>query len=409
MQQLLLHRAPFVIPVCEPVISDGAVLVNGQTIRAVGPFAELKKTHPHAAIIDHSDCALTPALVNAHIHLELSHLPIPMEIPEVAGFVEWIPALLERRSRLGDTGTNVDEAARKTLARLHAQGVAVIGDIGNTDTAARLKDSFPGLLIPFLEFLGSSDSMCASVQNQVADLDPSVLCTAHAPYTTNGALITFLKERAARNNHPFPIHTAEPDSEQEMLSHGRGRLCEFLQKLGFVATPFPPPALGLPPGSVTYLDSLGILDERTICVHAVHVSDAEIELLARTKTKVCLCPGSNRYLQTGTAPVPRMLKHGILPGLGTDSAASNPELSIWREMRLTAEDHPGIDPARIFAMATQGGAEALQADRNYGTLAPGKTAEFLAIPLREQVASPDDLYQYLVCQNHQIKPHRVDA
>ena len=84
-----------------------------------------------------------------------------------------------------------------------------------------------------------------------------------------------------------------------------------------------------------------------------------MDLLAETKSKVCLCPGSNRYLGAGTAPVENYLRRGILPALGTDSLTSNPVLSLWREMRLLAEEHPAVDPADILRMATLGGAEAL--------------------------------------------------
>ena len=81
-----------------------------------------------------------------------------------------------------------------------------------------------------------------------------------------------------------------------------------------------------------YLDSLGVLDSNTLCVHAVHVSKAEIVTLAEKKVRVCLCPGSNRFLGVGKAPVTEFLAHGILPALGTDSRASNTRLSMWREM-----------------------------------------------------------------------------
>jgi cytosine/adenosine deaminase-related metal-dependent hydrolase len=139
------------------------------------------------------------------------------------------------------------------------------------------------------------------------------------------------------------------------------------------------------------------------------VSDKEIELLQKTGSRVCLCPGSNRYLGVGRAPVTKYLQAGIIPGLGTDSLASNPELSIWREMRILAEDHPGIDVSDILTMATLGGAMALGLEQQAGTLAPGRVAEFLAVPLPDTVGSGTDVQDYLVRTGAGIHPEWISC
>jgi cytosine/adenosine deaminase-related metal-dependent hydrolase len=124
-----------------------------------------------------------------------------------------------------------------------------------------------------------------------------------------------------------------------------------------------------------------------------------MDLLAKTKAKVCLCPGSNRYLSVGTAPVENYLRRGILPALGTDSLTSNPELSLWQEMRLLAEEHPSVDPTDILCMATLGGAEALGLDGQLGSLEPGKTAAFLTVNLTESIRKTTSLSEYVVHQS----------
>ena len=128
--------------------------------------------------------------------------------------------------------------------------------------------------------------------------------------------------------------------------------------------------------------------------------------MAGTGVKVCLCPGSNRFLGVGSAPVERYLAQGILPALGTDSLASNPELSLWREMRLLAEASDAPDPSVIFAMATLGGAQALHLDAHLGSLEPGKEADVLAVPLAEPAATPEALMQALV-NRHALSPHAL--
>jgi cytosine/adenosine deaminase-related metal-dependent hydrolase len=160
---------------------------------------------------------------------------------------------------------------------------------------------------------------------------------------------------------------------------------------------------------VQYLHQLGILDEKTLCVHCIHVSDNEIELLAQTGSWVCLCPGSNRYLGVGKAPVAKYLQSGILPALGTDSLASNPEISIWREMQLLAEDHCAVEHAVILAMATVAGAAALNLDVETGTLEPGKRADFLAVPLPNTVQNAAEVYAYLVTTGSSIQPEWITS
>jgi aminodeoxyfutalosine deaminase len=400
----ILHRAPWIVRVTGPVIADGAIAVASGRIIDVGPAGELRKKYSGAPIRDHGNCALTPSLINAHIHLELSHLHIPHCRQTVAGFTDWVATLLDLRRQFGTTGGDVEAAARQVMLDQHRSGVIALGDIGNTDLGLRLSREFPGALLPFREFLGRSATTRRAVLGQVDLEADDRLFTAHAPYSTHAELIRSLKSRARRLGHPFPIHVAEPSSERDMLSRGTGELHSFLKDRGLIDDSYRPPAGMDNYGSVRYLQGLEILDKRTICVHCIHVSPEEIGILAETGTKVCLCPGSNRYIQVGIAPAQLFLQHGILPALGTDSQASNPELSIWREMRILHEINPDIDPADIFAMATLGGASALGLENRYGSLAPEKSAQFLAVPLTEKIVSTRNLYEYLVGGNLDIQP-----
>jgi cytosine/adenosine deaminase-related metal-dependent hydrolase len=174
-----------------------------------------------------------------------------------------------------------------------------------------------------------------------------------------------------------------------------------------VENSYTPPAEHNNQGSVYYLNSLGVLDKQTICVHCIHVSREEVKILADTGTKVCLCPGSNRYLNVGKAPVQLFLDHNILPALGTDSQASNPRLSIWREMRLLKQDNPDINSADILTMATLGGATALGLTRDFGTFDKGKKSKFLAVQLVHAINTPDTLIEFLVTGNKGIIPEWI--
>ena len=403
---LRLHLAPWVVPVCGPILADAGVALAGAKIVAVATRQRLQQLYPQAEVVAHPASALTPALVNGHIHLELSHLDQLAKTPPTERFTEWISRLLLLRDTLGATGPAAHQAAQQVAGQQYRSGVSVLADIGNTAIGRTLAASFPGLLFPFKEYLGLAECTLEKNLQRLQQEPEEVLCSGHAPYSTHARLLQQLKARAAALGQVFPIHTAEPAAEREMLRQGRGELVDFVRQRGFWDGSFVPLTTGQG-GSIHYLRALGLLDSQTLCVHAVHVAPEEMRLMAGEGVKVCLCPGSNQYLRTGMAPVPQFLEHGLLPALGTDSLASNPELSLWREMQILAHQHPGIGHEAIFAMATRNGAEALGLGSRLGTLEPGKAADLLVVPLPSAVRTAAQVYEHLVCFGSAMTPTRI--
>jgi len=358
---------------------------------AAGPWSEVGR--PGCRVVEYPDHVLLPGLVNAHVHLELSHLAHLAREP-VGSFTGWVRRLVTERDHRGYVGPEVRRAARCLLEEQAAQGVVVLADIGNTGLGRELAPDYPGLLMPFLEFLGLREKACREALAKLAGLAEDVLVTGHAPYTTHPRLLTALKARSRARGAPFPIHVAEPRSEQELLARGQGELVRFLEERSFYCSCFRLPGIDIL-GSVQYLHALGVLDRQTLCVHGVHVQPAEMKLLRQTGASVCLCPGSNRFLGVGRAPVAAYLEQGITLALGTDSAASCPRVSLWSEMALLAREHPGVTDEDILVMATLGGARALEVDDRYGCLAPGRRARFLAVRI-PSCGDGSQVFRYLV-------------
>ncbi len=404
--QLTIHRAPWLLPISHPPIANGGLVVRAGRIVEIGSFKQVNRSYSGAEIVDHPDTVLMPGLVNAHTHLELSHLAYLSQEPAPAIFTGWISHMLAERAKINADKKSIQDAARTVLAQQQNLGVVAIADISNTGFIQELSSKFQGSLLCLKEYLGLRTSELATALDTLKeDADhPDICCTAHAPYSTHLDLLRALKNRATRLGQIFSIHTAESLAEHDMISQSTGEMREFLEQRGFWESSFRPTG-SYSKGSVSYLHQHGLLDRRTLCVHCIHVTDQEINLLAETEAKVCLCPGSNRYLGVGTAPVASYLRRGILPALGTDSLTSNPELSIWREMRLLAEEHLGIDPANILRMATLGGAEALGMSEQLGSLEVGKKAALLAINITSSVQRTVSLAEYLV--HHPIKKKSV--
>jgi cytosine/adenosine deaminase-related metal-dependent hydrolase len=388
---MILHRAPFVVPVSRPLIVDGGVLVDRGIIQAVGRFSELR---PGAAlVVDHAGTIITPPLVNCHCHLELAHLAELGQGPVPENFTGWVRELVQARLEKNDA--DYLRSARGQLAALEDSGVGLLADIGNLAGSAAIGGKGKTRVIFLRELLGLSQA-AAQENIRLSAREATTDFTAHAPYSCAAWLIKELKDRAGLRKQIFSIHAAESLDEQRFLADAGGPLRDFVEDKGVWDNSFRPPGCG----SIEYLDRLGVLDDKTLCVHCVQVSKAETELLAASRARVCLCPGSNEFFGLNRAPVGEFLELGIRPGLGTDSLASNRQSSIWEEMRILRQQHPALDPAHVFAMATRNGARALGVD-NYGVLEPGAAAAMLAVSRENGL--PAEIFEFLTTTGKNIK------
>jgi cytosine/adenosine deaminase-related metal-dependent hydrolase len=387
-----LYRAPFVVTGNGPVIADGAVLTENGLVAAVGSYAELKDVD--AQLAEYDGHVITPPLVNCHAHLELSYLAgLTGDSPTPGDMTGWIRGLLAARAAHDDVAAQND-ASLMALARLYAGGCRVVADIGNRVESALIGGGFKTEVLFFLELLGLCGPSEASALATLAGIEADVRCTPHAPYSAGPALIRALKKRAG--GRLFPMHVAESAQEIDFLRTGHGPFADFLAERGVEVAAFAPPGMG----AVRYLDSLGVLDEQTLCVHAVHIDEEEISLLATRRAAVCLCPGSNRFMGVGVAPVHTMLAHGIPLVLGTDSLASNPHLSLWREMQILRQDHPDLSPEAVFAMASVNGARILGVGHRLGVVAPGVSSSLLAV--RCPAKNRAEVFEYLTSAGTEI-------
>ena len=145
-----------------------------------------------------------------------------------------------------------------------------------------------------------------------------------------------------------------------------------------------------------YLHRLGLLNSRLLAVHAVQTTKKDIGLIHKCRTPIAHCPRSNKETGVGRMDLKKFLDAGITVGLGTDSLASSPSLSMWDEMRYAYRIHhrDGVTPKDIFSLATIGGAKALGLDKDIGTLERGKRADIIAVPLPKK--NTGDIYSDLL-------------
>ena len=388
-----IFRAPWVVPVSSSVITDGAVVVDQDSIIAVGSFPDVSSKFSDIPITICSG-VLLPALVNAHIHLDLSAYGTISQDSNDSTMCDWIKKLLQERIHLHFSEEVLKTAAEKILQDQYDAGVELLLDINNNSLGSF--DSCPVEIVSLSEMLGPSKVATEATKSAIQNLPASQPVTGHAPYSTSPELLKYIKIRCQNRDQLFSLHLAENPDEALLLTKGRGCFSRFLKELGGWDDSFP--VHGIDSMSVVeYLHELGIFDERTLCVHCVHLTEEDIRIISDSGAHICLCPASNRFLSVGTAPLELFLQYKILPALGTDSIASNPNPDMWNEMALLRESHPDVSPEIIFSMATLGGAQAMHRDDDFGTLAPGRKACILHVQdaCYEKSGCPEQLLDQL--------------
>jgi cytosine/adenosine deaminase-related metal-dependent hydrolase len=387
----------WVLPVDGPPVRAGRVVVKGGRIVRVEPHGDASSGGP---IRDLGPGVLLPGLVNAHCHLELSHLHGAAPLGE--GFVPWVEGLVTARPRFSD-----EEAARATasaLASLEERGTAAVGDVSNRLVHLDLLAASTLRAVVFLEVLAwdparaeetgrwIDDQLSAAHEEERVD----VRLAAHAPHSVSPALLRHLVARGGLG----ALHLAESPEEVRFLESGDGPWAAFLARRGLGDVPFRPP--GTSP--VQYADSLGLLHSGLLAAHGVQLDAADREILARRGVSVVLCPRSNRNLGVGQADVPSLLAAGVPLCLGTDSLASVDTLEVLDDAVLLSRQFPDLDPTVIVRLATAGGAEALGFDE-LGTLAPGKAA---VLAFAAAATPPEDPHAFLLSGEARLRRVEVE-
>ncbi len=330
---------------------------------------------------DLGEVCLAPACVNAHTHLQLSHLRGRTVWRK--GFVAWITNLIPLLAEPVDA-----DAIEDACADVAATGTGYVGDIsGSLQNGLALTDKScreAGLNARhFCEWFGFASSAsdakspwparCREDITDNPDLQARCAPAAHALYSTAPETLRAARRHCAQTGSVFTFHLAESPEETQLLTTGEGLLRDVYE--GRVL-PENWRAPGLRP--LDYAEQLQLLGTGVLAVHGVQLRHKEIRRLAESGTALCLCPRSNYNLGLGDPPVNDLLENGVLLCLGTDSLASNADLDVRREA-LALREEMDVPPEALIRMLTINGAAALGIE-NAGQLTPGFPAAFCALP-----------------------------
>ncbi|MFM2094920.1 MAG: hypothetical protein RIS70_2044 [Planctomycetota bacterium] len=380
-------RARWIVSMAGPPLRDHYISLAGGRIAAVSSRVE------GGEIIDLGDVALLPSLLNAHTHLEFSDLAAPLRQPDSAAetrpaFADWIRAVIQhRRNQREARFDTLVEAPPLAAIRQGQQeslrcGCTFLGEIASDATAAPWVAHVEG--VRFFEILGldpaRQNMLLAAARDYLGNpRNPGWYAglSPHAPYTVGFELLSKLVDVAVKMHAPMAMHLAETPEELELLQSQSGRLLDTLRRLDA----WHPTAI---PRGITPSDYLRQLARapRSLVIHGNYLDASDWSLLAsQSQMSVVYCPRTYASFHPVGYPLAAMLAAGVRVVVGTDSRASNPDLSVMRELQQVARFHPEIPPETVLSMATSRAADALGVTADRGSIAPGKIAHLAVVVL----------------------------
>ena len=320
--------------------------------------------------------ALVPGFVNAHCHVELSHLYKKFRKGTgMAGFIDQINELRDWAGKEAKTAL-----VKEWMDKMWADGVSAMADISNDDSSFDVKKSHNMYTRTFLEVFGSEPEMCEGVMadvtalNKVADeagIDAAP--TPHSCYTMSPQLLS-ASAAAGLEKGFISYHSQESQEEEDLLRSGSGAMYENRKRSGMST----PPVTG--ESSLKYfIDRLADAapapyDQHILLVHNVCLAQEDIEAAKKVMNNVywVVCPLSNIFIHNALPPIPLMRENGLAIAVGTDSLSSNDDLSVIKEIACLHENFPEVPMGEIFTWASLNGARFLSKEDVFGTLTAGK-------------------------------------
>lgn len=320
--------------------------------------------------------ALVPGFVNAHCHLELSHLHKKFRKGTgMAGFIDQINALRDWAS--DDVKT---ELVREWMDKLWKDGVSAVADISNDASSFPVKQSSPIYTRTFLEVFGTEPEDCEGVMESVRKLQNiseeygiDAAPTPHSCYTMSPQLLSASSEAGLESGF-LSYHSQESQEEEDLLISGTGAMAENRRRAGMST----PPVTG--ESSLKYfIDRLADVKpaphkEHVLLVHNVTLKQDDIDVAKKALENVywAICPLSNIFIHNALPPVQLMRENGLKVCLGTDSLSSNDDLDMMAELICLHENFPDVPMAELFRWASLNGAEFLGKENVLGSFAEGR-------------------------------------
>ncbi|RKT46904.1 TRZ/ATZ family hydrolase [Thiocapsa rosea] len=382
MQAELLIHAQWVLPVDprDRQLTDHAVAIADGRILAVLPSEEARSSIDAQRVIDLPGHLLIPGLINAHTH---AAMVLMRGLADDLPLMTWLHEHIWPAEQRWVDPAFVADGTRLAVLEMLRGGITCYNDMyfypevtAQVSAEAGMRAVIGMIVVDFpTGYAASADEYIAkglALHEHYRDHPLiRVAFAPHSPYAVSDAPLQRVRALADELEVPIHIHLHETRDEilQSLRDHGER--------------------------PISRLNRLGLLGPGLVCVHMTQLEEDEIALLADTGAHVVHCPESNLKLASGFCPVAKLLEAGVNVAIGTDGAASNNDLNMLGEMRTTALLGKGVagsasalPAATALRMATINGARALGLEDEIGSLEPGKSADLVALDLRDSHTQP---------------------
>lgn len=355
------------------ILSDPGVLITDAT----GTIIEIVDQQDAGEAIESFRGLLTPGFINAHCHLELSHLK--GAIPEKTGLVKFVQQVMGNRAAANELK---QEAMSSAETEMYEGGIVAVGDICNTIDSIGIKQKSKLLWHNFIEVSGFEDAMAQKrlddaklVYDQFKSVigDQKTSLSPHAPYSVSKTLFKRLNDETG--GEIISIHNQESAAEDELYRNKSGGFLELYKNFGI--------DIGLfkPTGKSSFKSWLPFftLGQSVISVHNTFIREDDIAFWKSYPEPInrpfyyCICANANQYIEQMMPPIEMLMKNNCSIIIGTDSYASNWQLNILEEIKTIQRlTNPVISLNSLLQWATLNGARALKMEHLVGSFEKGK-------------------------------------
>ncbi len=319
------------------------------------------------------DGIICPGFVNAHCHLELSHMKGVIDTG--TGLLKFLEDVVSKRDFSPEI---VHEAILRADREMHDEGIVAVGDISNKTDTAKTKENSPILYYTFVEMF---DFMQSERTEEMIGRYKTVYDTfsteggnkksfvPHAPYTVSLGLYEYIRNENYQDV-TISIHNQETEVENRFFINGDGPFVDFFKNFGASIPDY------IPTGKPSIYHAMNLLNAttKTIMVHNTMTSQEDVKAANMWNKNVywATCPNANLYIENRLPDYRHFISEGAKMVIGTDSLTSNWQLSILEEIKTIKKYASYVDIGTLIQWATKNGAAALGYD-HLGTIKKGKS------------------------------------
>ncbi|NOZ34714.1 MAG: amidohydrolase family protein [Chlorobi bacterium] len=316
---------------------------------------------------------IVPGFINTHCHLELSHMKGMIDNKTVKGLPGFIDEIISKRN----FPENLQEQIQKADKEMQMKGIVAVGDISNTGDSFTIKKNSSIYYQTFIEaFTVNTEKVNETFEqsernfHKLKQMNLSCSIVPHAAYTVPDKLYKMISGFKNEKYKIISVHNQETPSEDDLVKNKTGALAEVLKKKGFNLKDFSYPGNSALETNLYYLNQ----KDNILLIHNTFSKKTDIEFAEQFSENIywVFCPLSNLYIEQTLPNIPLFFKKGVKTCIGTDSYASNTELSILSELKAIVKNYPEIPFEQLVKSATVNGAKALKIDNKFGSIEPGK-------------------------------------